>query len=335
MTDQTTNPDPASDRPLVTFALFAYNQEQYIREAVEGAFSQTYEPLEIILSDDCSSDRTFEIMQEMAAAYEGPHEVSIRRNEANLGLAGHINVLLNSVSGEYVSWSAGDDIALGNKIEELIKPALLDDKVVGVHSPYIKIDKLGNVLPTRSHRPEKETISLKKVIDECASVVSQSHLFKTSVFHQFGVFRTDLENEGPPITFRELFCGKVVYVKIPLIKYRIGSGVSTYRGNDISELKSNEPLKVIRWRLSAYRQILDDMVRTNLPKSAKYKVAKEIIFYQNLFNINNKQMIVRSLMQNIRYKPNNLLTIRALVRTLIPETCYKLYIELSFHFKGK
>ncbi len=46
-------------RPLVTFALFAYNQEQYIREAVEGAFSQTYEPLEIILSDDCSSATRF------------------------------------------------------------------------------------------------------------------------------------------------------------------------------------------------------------------------------------------------------------------------------------
>jgi len=49
-----------TDRPLVTFALVAYNQEQYIREAVEGAFAQTYEPLEIILSDDCSSDRTVE-----------------------------------------------------------------------------------------------------------------------------------------------------------------------------------------------------------------------------------------------------------------------------------
>jgi len=43
----------------VTFALFAYNQEKYIREEVEGAFSQTYQPLEIIWSDDCSSDRTF------------------------------------------------------------------------------------------------------------------------------------------------------------------------------------------------------------------------------------------------------------------------------------
>lgn len=65
--------DNATDRPLVTFALFAYNQEDYVREAVQDAFAQTYEPLEIILSDDCSSDRTYQIMHEMAVAYRGPH----------------------------------------------------------------------------------------------------------------------------------------------------------------------------------------------------------------------------------------------------------------------
>ena len=44
---------PATEeRTLVTFALFVYNQEKYIREAVEGAFAQSYEPMEIILSDD-------------------------------------------------------------------------------------------------------------------------------------------------------------------------------------------------------------------------------------------------------------------------------------------
>lgn len=55
----TDTPPTALDHPLVTFALLAYSQEKYIREAVEGAFAQTYEPLEIILSDDCSSDRTY------------------------------------------------------------------------------------------------------------------------------------------------------------------------------------------------------------------------------------------------------------------------------------
>ena len=57
---------------------------------MEGAFSQTYEPLEIILSDDCSSDRTFEIIEEMAREYQGPHLVKERRGERNVGVIDHV-----------------------------------------------------------------------------------------------------------------------------------------------------------------------------------------------------------------------------------------------------
>ena len=71
---------PHRNKPLVTFIVISYNQEAFIRDGVEGAFSQTYSPLEIVLSDDCSRDRTFEIMQELAAAYRGPHRVILNRN---------------------------------------------------------------------------------------------------------------------------------------------------------------------------------------------------------------------------------------------------------------
>jgi glycosyltransferase involved in cell wall biosynthesis len=49
--------------------MFAYNHERFIAEAVRGALSQTYSPLEIIISDDCSTDRTFEIIQSEVAGY--------------------------------------------------------------------------------------------------------------------------------------------------------------------------------------------------------------------------------------------------------------------------
>jgi glycosyltransferase involved in cell wall biosynthesis len=107
------------DRPLVTFALFAYNQEKYIREAVEGAFSQTYSPLEIILSDDCSSDRTFEIMEEMAREYKGPHLVKVRRNDFNIGTALHVQTVFNSSRGQLFIVAAGDDISMPDRTEAL------------------------------------------------------------------------------------------------------------------------------------------------------------------------------------------------------------------------
>ena len=57
-----------------------------MRAAIEGAFAQTYQPLEILLSDDCSPDGTYRVMQEMAAAYAGPHRVILNRNPKNLGI---------------------------------------------------------------------------------------------------------------------------------------------------------------------------------------------------------------------------------------------------------
>lgn len=60
----------------MTFALLAYNQEDYIREAVQGTFAQAYKPLETTSPEDCSSDRTYQIMQDMAGAYRGPDQDS-------------------------------------------------------------------------------------------------------------------------------------------------------------------------------------------------------------------------------------------------------------------
>lgn len=108
-------PDNATDRPLVTFALFAHNQEEYIREAIEGEFALTYEQLEIILSDDCSTDLTFEVMQEIADTYDGPNEVRARQNVVNLGLAGHVNTVVQHSNGEILLLSAGYDISLPNR----------------------------------------------------------------------------------------------------------------------------------------------------------------------------------------------------------------------------
>jgi len=112
--------EPTSDRPLVTFALFAYNQEEFIRDAVQAALSQTYTPLEIILSDDFSPDTTFSIMQEMAAAYDGPHRVIARRNPLNMGTAMHVQAVANEMLGEFMVVAAGDDISRNDRVERLI-----------------------------------------------------------------------------------------------------------------------------------------------------------------------------------------------------------------------
>jgi glycosyltransferase involved in cell wall biosynthesis len=143
-------------RPLVTFAVFAYNQEKYVREAVKGAFSQTYQPLEIVLSDDCSTDRTFEIMEQMAAAYQGPHTVRVRRNEVNLGTAAHFSIVAVGSTADLFIVAAGDDISKPERTERLVLKWLQSNKASGIfHSNMLRFfDGHGpdTAIPTRPRK---------------------------------------------------------------------------------------------------------------------------------------------------------------------------------------
>lgn len=117
------NSEPISglEKPLVSFVLLAYNQEEFIREAIEGAFAQTYEPLEIVISDDCSTDRTYAVMQEMVAAYNGPHTVCLNRNEINLGIGPHVQYAAGLAKGAYVVLAGGDDVSLPERVSKSVE----------------------------------------------------------------------------------------------------------------------------------------------------------------------------------------------------------------------
>lgn len=145
-------PEGTEARPILTFALFAYNQEKYIREAVAGAFSQTYSPLEIILSDDCSSDRTFEIMQEMAAEYSGPHLVVVRRNERNLKPYSHVLAATKTARGQIIVLAAGDDISRSNRTSVIFEASRTTD-AWAFHSRFDIVDRDGRIL-SKSKRSE-------------------------------------------------------------------------------------------------------------------------------------------------------------------------------------
>lgn len=58
---------------LVSVIICAYNQQEFVGEAIQSALNQTYSPLEIIISDDLSTDSTFEIIQNAVSKYKGRH----------------------------------------------------------------------------------------------------------------------------------------------------------------------------------------------------------------------------------------------------------------------
>lgn len=100
--------------PKVSVHIITYNQEHFIREAIDSALGQDYPNLEIVVGDDASTDRTPEILKEYARAHPG--RVIPVLGETNLGLSGNGNRALAACTGDFIAFMGGDDILLRGKI---------------------------------------------------------------------------------------------------------------------------------------------------------------------------------------------------------------------------
>jgi glycosyltransferase involved in cell wall biosynthesis len=206
-----------SEPMLASFVVVAYNQEKYIREAVEGAFSQTYSPLEIILSDDCSTDSTFEIMQSMARDYSGPHRVLLNRNERNLGISEHVNKTFALARGEVWIGAAGDDISLPARSSITMAYFSSDPQVMCVTcGANLFGAKHGIVIPWALNRK-------LHILELCALNLGQqgsTAAYRNNVFTQFPRLSPNCRAEDFALTFRACLIGKRIACPDILVLYR-------------------------------------------------------------------------------------------------------------------
>lgn len=111
-----------AEKPLVSVTVCSFNQEKYIRECVESVLAQTYSPLEIIFSDDASSDSTADIIASCLANYKGPHSVTFMRHPHNLGdlARGNFVDTYRRTTGQFIVQFCGDDVMLPTMVEKMV-----------------------------------------------------------------------------------------------------------------------------------------------------------------------------------------------------------------------
>lgn len=107
--------------PLVTVGVVTYNSSEFIKEALDSVFRQTYKNIELIISDDCSTDDTVSIAEEWMNAHKDRFvRTLIISTEKNTGVSGNFNRLISQAKGVWLKGLAGDDILADTAIEDYI-----------------------------------------------------------------------------------------------------------------------------------------------------------------------------------------------------------------------
>jgi len=112
------NPMPSAPGLAVTIAIPTFNRENFVRGAIESALANPRDDIEVLVIDNCSTDRTVEV----ARSYSDPR-LKVVQNPSNLGLFGNFNRCLELASGRYLCILCSDD---------RIRPGFLDAAVLAM-----------------------------------------------------------------------------------------------------------------------------------------------------------------------------------------------------------
>ena len=201
------------EKPLVSVVLGVYNGEKYIAEQIDSILRQTYMPLELIISDDASVDKTRQILKQ----YENNSFVNVYYQEKNIGITKNFSFVAEKAKGDLIAFSDHDDIWLENKIEKLVNA--IDDSPL-VYSDSVLMDENGNSL-------DKKLSDLKKMY---SGDDSRGYILSTCVWgHGMLITRKLLEKSLPMpdeihhdiwIAFQAFLNGGIKYLDEVLTHYR-------------------------------------------------------------------------------------------------------------------
>ena len=212
--------------PRITLVVLAYRQSTFIDAAVASALAQDCEPLEILLSDDCSPDRTHEQMAALAAVYRGPHEVVLRRNARNLGIGGHFNEVVCAARGELIVMMAGDDLSLPDRVARIAAAWDASGRTLDlIASHLVDMDHDGRNLGVL----RVDDLARWRTVGDWARgrpyIVGAGHAFTRRLFERFGPLGPLVAYEDQINMLRALCGGGAGTIDAALVRYRRG-GVS-------------------------------------------------------------------------------------------------------------
>jgi len=139
--------------PLVSIITPAFNSEKFISETIKSVQNQTYENWEMIIVDDCSSDKTTEIV-ELASSVD--KRIKLFKLEKNSGAGIARNTALGKASGKYIAFLDADDLWKPRKLEKQIN-FLMSNQLHFTFSFYECMDEEGNMLDRVVEAPKELT----------------------------------------------------------------------------------------------------------------------------------------------------------------------------------
>ena len=278
--------------PRLSILIPVYNAEKFISKTIDSVLAQTYTDWELIIVEDKSTDKSFDVIKQYEAQY--PEKIKVFQNEANLGMMLNWNTGIDLCKSELFVKLDADDIWLPTFLGKSI--AILDKypEVGLVFTKYVNIDEQDRIIPDTeivlpdfaNERPFS-TIPLVQLGQDKMlqyQILRQGlSVMRRSIFEEIGKYRFLLSNDTQAATDTEFYFRVGLHYAIfcvneTLYQYRVHS-FSISKTDTDSQLSSKKMYEIKRCILENYNE------QKRIDLSFYKKNIAQVQFNYNLFQI--------------------------------------------------
>lgn len=194
----------------ISIILPVYNGADHVAGAIESIIAQSYQNWELIIVNDCSTDKTLEIC---AKFVRKDSRIKLFSNKKNLKLPASLNVGFSMAGGDYYTWTSDDNLYKKNALEMLVSALQQNPNAVMVYANYTNIDADGAIL-FEGILQEPEYIVTGNVCGAC-------FLYTADIAKKVGEYdETLFLAEDYDYWLRIYAAGKIVHIPDNLYLYR-------------------------------------------------------------------------------------------------------------------
>lgn len=239
----------SKEPPLVTIGIPLYNEERFLAESLSSIFAQDYKNLEIIISDNASTDDTLNICKKLS---KDRPEVKVNSFQENKGAPENFAYVLREASGKYFMWASGHDLWEKNLISSCVNLLEESDSFIIAFGSSEWVDEQGDRMESFSGWTDTRGME---------SIARFFTVFWGNMHPVLGLIRRSTLNEVMPI-------GSFVGADLALLE------ALSLKGHFVHAAKTS-------WRRREFRHEHTHAQKINRYKSNEYRITKGII--SNLF----------------------------------------------------
>lgn len=225
------------NQSLVSIIIPAYNASGYINECIDSILSQSYDNIEVLIADDCSTDDTKKLIDR----YRDPR-IKRHHNPTNNGVVKTRNQLIMVAKGEYIALQDADDWSNPDRVTMQVAAFNATKGLVGCGTGYNKITKDGS--PTFSKKFHKKDIEIRNSIPNQYHFLCGTAMFKASYLKKnpYSDFFGNSGNEDLYLMGKLILKNKFINIPETLYNYRLNEQSLTKLGqqSDLRRLYINQ-----------------------------------------------------------------------------------------------